>query len=100
MSLRFPVTTMLSGAPGTRTSRWTVAAIAVLALGQVGCQSRADATEKPKELRSAAIDTAVPEVLAAIGDEKVTMTDIHGRAGDQLDQLDLQYRRARDKIIG
>jgi protein-disulfide isomerase len=91
---------MLSAAPRTRTSGWIVAAVAVLALGQVGCQRNADATEKPKQTQSTAVDTAVPEVLASIGDEKITMADIHGRAGEQLDLLDLQYRLARDKIVG
>ena len=42
----------------------------------------------------------LPAVLATIGAEKVTLADVRTRAGDQLDQLDMQYKRARDKLIG
>ena len=41
----------------------------------------------------------IPEVLATIGDEKVTLADIRSRAGDQLDQLDTQYQKARSKTL-
>src|SRR6185503_9614374 len=31
---------------------------------------------------------------------KITLTDVHSRAGETMDQLDGQYRRMRDKLIG
>jgi protein-disulfide isomerase len=42
----------------------------------------------------------LPDVLATIGTEKVTLADLRSRAGEQLDQLDMQYRRARDQLVG
>ena len=42
----------------------------------------------------------LPDVLATIGAENVTIADVRGRAGDQLDILDMQYRRMRDKLVG
>jgi protein-disulfide isomerase len=42
----------------------------------------------------------MPDVLATIGTEKVSLADLRSRAGEQLDQLDMQYRRARDQLIG
>lgn len=42
----------------------------------------------------------LPSVLATIDDEQVTLADVRGRAGEQLDLLENQYRRARDKLIG
>jgi len=46
---------------------------------------------------SAAAD--LPAVLATIGDEQVTMNDVRSRAGDDLDQMEARYLRARHKLI-
>ena len=73
----------------------------VAAIG--GCANSSGAAEKPTTAGTSAASssgTALPEVLATIGDEKITLADVRGRAGDQLDQLDTQYERARDKLIG
>ena len=44
--------------------------------------------------------TDLPDPLATVGAEKITLADVRAQVGDQLDLLDAQYRRARDKIIG
>jgi len=47
-------------------------------------------------------DTAVaalPDVLATVGGEPITLADVRARAGEELEQLDVQYRRARDRIV-
>ena len=41
----------------------------------------------------------VPEVLATIGDQKITLADLRDRIGDQLDQLDANYKKTRSKTI-
>jgi len=41
----------------------------------------------------------IPEVLATLGGEEITLADIRTRVGDQLDQLDMQYFRARSRIV-
>jgi len=38
-------------------------------------------------------------VLATIGDEQVTMSDVRSQIGDQLDQLEMKYQRQRHKAI-
>ena len=42
----------------------------------------------------------LPDVLATIGTENVTLADVRSRAGEQLDQLEMSYRRALDQIVG
>jgi protein-disulfide isomerase/predicted transcriptional regulator len=41
----------------------------------------------------------IPEVLASIGDQKITLADLRDRIGDQLDQLDANYKKSRSKAI-
>jgi predicted DsbA family dithiol-disulfide isomerase len=43
------------------------------------------------------VDTGA--VLATIGDDKITMADIRARAGDPLDQLEIQYQLAKTRIV-
>jgi protein-disulfide isomerase len=74
--------------------------LAFLAGSQAGCTDNGDARERAKPSTSAAAGPSVPDPLATIGDEKITLADVRARVGDQLDQLDLQYRQARDKLIG
>lgn len=52
-----------------------------------------------REGASVVIGGDVPEVLATVGDEQVTLADIRARVGDQLDQLDMQYLRVRSTTI-
>jgi predicted DsbA family dithiol-disulfide isomerase len=41
----------------------------------------------------------IPDILATIGDEQITLDDIRARAGDDLDQIEIQYRRTRSDVI-
>ena len=55
------------------------------------------------EGKSAAPVTDAPDsqtVLAKIGDEKITMSDVSTRAGDRLAMLETQYRLAKNRLIG
>ncbi|HSQ03258.1 MAG TPA: hypothetical protein VLN59_04440 [Burkholderiales bacterium] len=47
--------------------------------------------------RFASSDT--PEVLATIGDLKITLDNVRARAGDQLAHVETQYRVVRSSII-
>jgi predicted DsbA family dithiol-disulfide isomerase len=49
---------------------------------------------------AASVDTVSSSVLARIGSDAVTFADVRTRIGDNLAQLDGQYRRARDKMVG
>jgi protein-disulfide isomerase len=41
----------------------------------------------------------IPEVLATIGNEEVTLADIQSRVGEDLDRMEMQYLRARSRAI-
>src|SRR5690349_1850469 len=59
-----------------------------------------DSSAKTSSEAPAKVADSVASVLATIGDEKIGLSDLRERVGVQLDQLDMQYRRARDKLIG
>ena len=40
-----------------------------------------------------------PEVLATVGNDPITMTDVRGRAGEALDKIETQYQRSRSKLV-
>ena len=96
-------TTVMKPATHTRPSHartalgrpWFLAALGLTVL--VSCSSGNAVTAKPQGAAPGSDST--PSVLATIGDENVTMADLRTRAGEPLEQLDGQYRRARDKII-
>lgn len=75
-----------------------VLASIVMALVATGC-SKAGPDNAQAAPSAAEKDAAIPEVLATIGKEPVTLEDVRARVGDQLDQLDAQYRRSRSKTI-
>ena len=41
----------------------------------------------------------MPDVLATIGDEQITLTDVRSRVGDELDQLQSKYEQNRFKVV-
>lgn len=41
----------------------------------------------------------LPNVLATIGDEEITMADVRARIGDNLDQMEARYRQAQYKLV-
>jgi protein-disulfide isomerase len=64
-----------------------------------GCRE-SSATSKAPAVQQGTPQTNVPDVLATVGDEKITMTDIRARAGEDLDKLEMQYQLAKSRIIG
>lgn len=75
----------------------TLAAVATLASCREGS---ATPKEKQAVVQQAASSSDMPQVLATVGDEKITLADVRARAGDQLDQLEIQYQLAKHKIVG
>ena len=73
---------------------------AAIAAGPVGCVDNGDAREHAKSAAVVASGPSAPDPLATIGNDRITLTDVRARVGDQLDLLDLQYRRERDRLIG
>jgi protein-disulfide isomerase len=79
-----------------RTTR-ALGVLTVVAL-LVGCR-QTEAAPKSQTAQPSSTQPDIPEVLATIGDEKVTIADLRPRAGDQLDQLETQYHLAKSKIV-
>jgi len=69
-----------------------------LTVAAIGCARDSAAVERHPPVSSAA-DTLETSVLASIGDQRITMSDLRDKVGDQLDQLNIQYRRTRDKLV-
>lgn len=55
----------------------------------------------PDKAQAATVGTSsdIPDVLATIGNEKITLADIKSRVGDQLDQIDALYQRNRSNAV-
>jgi protein-disulfide isomerase len=75
-----------------------LASVSLSALG--ACAKDGAAKTKSEAPAKSAAESGIPTVLATIGDEKIGLDDLRDRVGDQLDQLDMQYRLARDKLVG
>jgi protein-disulfide isomerase len=79
----------------------------VVALGSIallatssGCREKAaEASSPPQPVQQAAPKSDIPDVLATVGDEKITIADLRARAGEDLDKLDMQYQLAKSRII-
>jgi protein-disulfide isomerase len=66
-------------------------------LGSAACTKGPDAAQAaPSAIGS---DPTIPDVLATVAGEPVTLADIRNRAGDQLDLIESQYRKQRSKIV-
>ena len=75
---------------------WSALSLAVL-LFTVGCtRDRDDNTASKVGPDTSA---AKSEVVATIGNDQITMDDVRGLVGEQLDQLEAGYVRQRDKTI-
>jgi protein-disulfide isomerase len=73
-----------------------------LALFAGGCARDGNATPNaaaPAAAPAAVTSSTEPEVLATVGDEQVTLTDVRAKIGDQLDMLEARYLRQRYKAI-
>lgn len=81
-------------------SRISPIALMLGALAIAACREGSATPKAPTVQQSAPSSNAPPAVLATIGDDKITMSDIQGRAGDQLEQLEMQYQLAKTKIVG
>jgi len=77
-----------------------VAAAAVaLVLIAAACAKDGNATPKPAASAATVAASPEPEVLAMIGEEKVTLTDVRAAVGPELEQLEMKYLRQRHKLI-
>lgn len=81
----------------------TLGALALAALVQ-GCAGDRSASAQPRQpagtpTSAPASGGDIPEVLATIGDQRITVADLRPRIGEDLDKLESRYRRARHEAI-
>jgi len=76
----------------------------LLALGGIlaGCRppSPSSASAGSSEDGIAAAEGDLPDVLATVDGQDITMADVRARAGDGIDRLTIDYRRARSELVG
>ena len=70
---------------------------AVMAFAAASCSKTGP--DAAQAAPSGAVGAQVPDVLATIGDQKITLADLRDRVGDELDQLDANYNKARSRTI-
>ena len=70
-----------------------------VAIGALAASACSKAAPEKAQAATAAADSDVPDVLATIGDEKITIADVRGHVGDKLDQIEANYRKQRSKTI-
>jgi protein-disulfide isomerase len=65
-----------------------------------GCRE-SSATQQPQAvaIQQGTSRADVPDVLATVGDEKITMASVRERAAKDLDELETQYQVVRSKVI-
>ena len=87
---------------GAARARRTAVMLTICVLGATaGCadQKAASAATARSTASAPSSENALPEVLASIGDEKITLADLRSRVGDDLDQMDIRYQQQRHKVI-
>lgn len=74
--------------------------IAVLAVGLLllGCAGEAVSHQEATSSRQAE-DTPSERVLARVGEATITMADVRGQVGEELDSLQMQYRSQRHQLL-
>jgi len=75
----------------------TVGGLAILG-ALAGCRE-SSATQKPEAVQQGMTHADAPDVLATVGDEKITMASVRERAAKDLDQIETQYQIVRSKVI-
>ena len=75
------------------------AAALVLSVALAGCARETGAAPGSSPASAASAASDIPDVLATVGGEPITMAHVQQRIGDQLDQMETQYRRARHTAV-
>jgi len=73
----------------------------LVCLGVAACADRdtnSSASARTESLPAVA-DERLPEVLATIGDDQITLDDVRGRVGGQLDQMTNSYLQQRHTLL-
>ena len=66
---------------------------------QVGCTSESSSAAPVQQASAPAAESDIPDVLATIDGQEITMTEIRARAGDDLGKMEAVYQRQRHKVV-
>src|SRR5512138_3308737 len=78
-------------------------AVKIFAAGVFAFSFSACSKAAPGDVQAAstsrASDAGIPDVLATIGNDKITLNDVRDRVGEQLDQLEANYKKSRSQAV-
>jgi len=83
----------------TRIARASLLVSSALSSGVAACSDQKAAAAQSQPPSAAATSDDVPNVLATVGDEQITLADVRSVVGDNLDQMDARYRQGRYALI-
>ena len=68
-------------------------------LGVAACGDRDTSSTMERTAAPTVADLPLPDVLATIGEEQITLDDVRARVGEQFDQMTNQYLQARYNLL-
>ena len=72
----------------------------LIVLGMTACNETAAKTQSAGQQQSSSkADSGGSDLLATVGDQKITMSDVKALAGEDLDKLEIQYRLTKSRIV-
>ena len=86
-----------SGRPASIRSALSFLGVLALCAIVLGCSRDSSAAMQPSAAAPASDD--LPDVLATVGAESITLKDVYERRGEDLERMELQYRIARNEVI-
>jgi protein-disulfide isomerase len=69
----------------------------ILAVGLSSCSKGPDKAQAAPTAASSGAE--FPDVLATIGNERITMADVRAKSGDDLERIETQYHQMRSRIV-
>lgn len=96
------MTTNLSRTGTRSSSGWLPSFLTLLVcLGLAACADQATSSSAVDRAgsRPAVANEAPPDILATIGDERITLDDVRGRVGEQLDQMTSRFLQQRYALL-
>jgi len=71
----------------------------LICLGVAACGDPDTRSTAPRTAAPTVADLPLPDVLATIGEEQITLDDVRARVGEQFDQMTNQYLQARYNLL-
>jgi protein-disulfide isomerase len=82
-----------------RHRHWTSIAAAIVLCGLGASCAKDSAAKDNTTPTTVAAGNDIPEVLATVGNESITMADVKAKAGDELGRVETQYLQTRSSIV-